>query len=223
MSNKKETRAFQTDGIELRKKDETTAQKYVVGVGIVYDREVELWDGYYERIDSSAFKDCLSKNPEIKSFFNHDPNFVLSTTESNPALVLNNKGDGLWFESPIPDTSYGRDLIENLTRNNVKGASFTFSIDKDSVTTDKDGNYHRTIKQATIYEIGPVTNPAFVQTQVSLRDKDGLLEDAKTRTQASDADDVSEQLAAESARRAVEERGNIYRRNLITLLEIDNN
>jgi uncharacterized protein len=211
-TDKKEVRAFKTDGIELRKTDTSNDQKYVDGIGVVYDREEQLWDGYFEKIDRNAFKDCLSKNPEIKSFFNHDPNYVLSTNTSNPALQLTDLGDGLFFSSPIPDTSYGRDLIENLSRNNIRGASFTFTVNKDEVKTDKDGNYHRTIMDATIYEVGPVTNPAYVQTQVSLRDKDSLLDEAKKRTTISDMADL----------KAIQDKENEYRRNLISLLEINN-
>jgi len=211
-TDKKEVRAFKAE-VELRKtKDNSNDQKYVDGIGVVYDREEELWDGYFEKIDRNAFKDCLAKNPEIKSFFNHDPNYVLSTNTSNPALQLTDEGDGLFFSSPIPDTSYGRDLIENLSRGNVKGASFTFTVDKDEVRTDEKGNYHRTIMNATIYEVGPVTNPAYVQTQVSLRDKDSLLDEAKKRTNISDMADL----------KAIQDKENEYRRNLISLLEINN-
>jgi HK97 family phage prohead protease len=212
MSNKKEVRAFHTDGIELRKDAETSEQKYVDGIGVIYDREEQLWDGYYEKIDRMAFKDCLSKNPEIKSFFNHDPNYVLSTNTSNPALVITDMGDGLFFSSPIPDTSYGKDLIENLSRGNVKGASFTFTVDADDVSTDRNGDYHRTIMKATIYELGPVTNPAYVQTQVSLRDKDSLLQEAKARVVDKDVKEL----------KAIRDKENEYRHNLIALLEIDN-
>jgi HK97 family phage prohead protease len=214
MSTNKEVRAFHSDSIELRKaaKASDNEQKFVDGVGVIYDKEVELWDGYFERIDKNAFKECLSKNPEIKSFFNHDPNYVLSTNTSNPALVISDLGDGLFFSSPIPDTSYGRDLEENLKRKNVIGASFTFSVNRDNVTVDEKGCYHRTILDATIYEVGPVTNPAYVQTQVSLRDKDSLLDEAKKRTNISDVAELTE----------IRDRENEYRRNLISLLEINN-
>jgi len=204
MSQTKEVRAFPVS-IELRK-DDQAEQRFVDGVGVIYDKEVELWDGYYEKIDRNAFKDCLKGNPEIKSFFNHDPNYVLSTTASDPALVISDMGDGLMFSSPIPDTSYGRDLIENLKRGNVKGASFTFTVNRDSVTVDKDGNYHRSIDDATIYELGPVTNPAYTQTSVGLRSKDSLMEEARQRVSNDDVEAEHE-----------------YRRNVIALLEIENN
>jgi len=211
--NKKEVRAFHTDGIELRKDAETSEQKYVDGIGVIYDREEQLWDGYYEKIDRNAFKDCLSKKPEIKSFFNHDPSQVIATTTSTPPLVISDMGDGLWFSAPIPPTSYGEDLITNLTRGNVKGASFTFTVDKDTVEIDKDNNYHRTIMEATLYEVGAVTNPAYVQTQVSLRDKDSLLQEAKERILDKDVKEL----------KAIRDKENEYRHNLISLLEIQDN
>jgi len=212
-NNKKEVRAFHSDGIELRKANDTPDDfNYVDGIGVVYDREEELWDGYFESIDKEAFRECLAKNPEIKSFFNHDANYVLSTTSSNPPLQLADMGDGLFFSSPIPDTSYGRDLKTNLALGNIRGASFTFTVDKDDVTVDKNGHYHRRILRGTIYEIGPVTNPAYVSTHVSLRDKDALLEDAQARTA----------VMGEAHLKEMRDKENEYRRNLISLLEIDN-
>jgi HK97 family phage prohead protease len=181
MSNKKlEARSLNSELIELRNTDN---QKYVDGFGILYNQEAELWEGYFEQIDKNAFTESLAKNEEVKSFFNHDPNFVLSTTRSNTALSLQNGNDGLFFSSPIHDTSYGKDLIENLSRGNVKGASFTFVVTEDEVTVDNEGNYHRTILKGDLYEVGPVTNPAYVLTSVSLCDKDSLLKEAQKRTQ----------------------------------------
>jgi len=214
MNTNKEVRAFHSDSIELRKaaKASDNEQKYVDGIGVVYEKEEMIYDNYYEQVSRDAFKNCLSTKPEIKSFFNHNPDYVLSTSTSNPALQLTDLGDGLFFSSPIPDTSYGRDLEENLKRKNVVGASFTFSVNRDNVTVDEKGCYHRTILDATIYEVGPVTSPAYLQTQVSLRDRDSLLDEAKKRTTTSDVAEL----------KAIQDKENEYRRNLISLLEINN-
>jgi HK97 family phage prohead protease len=232
----------------LRADASDSKQRYVEGCGVVYNKEVELWDSYFETIDRDAFKDCLSQNPEVKCFFNHDPNYVLSTNRSTPALTLTQHDDGLYFCSPIPDTSYGRDLCENLSVKNITGASFTFIVDEDKVSIDKSGAYHRNITKCTLLEVGPVVNPAYTMTAVGLRDKESLIKEAEARTKAAsepknnpDLETVVAALAAnkraieeeaeeEAARRqAVAEtaaelrrRDNEYRRNLISLLEIEN-
>ena len=170
-----EMRLAEIDGIQIRAEGEgETKQEYVDGLGIVYDKEVEIFDGYFEKIRAGAFDKCMKRGGEIKSFFNHNPDYVLATTRSSPALVLEDTPDGLIFHAPIPNTSYGRDLTENLNRRNVRGASFAFTINKNGVvwSEDEKGNYHREIIDATIFEVGPVTNPAYPQTKVKIRSEE---------------------------------------------------
>lgn len=162
---------------------EDDAQDYVEGIGIVYDTEVEIWPGFFEKIRSGALSDSLKDGSVKKSFFNHNPSFVLSTTESDPALELKDESDGLRFKSPIPDTTYGNDLRENLKRKNVCGASFSFDVDKEGeiITIDEKDNWHREIIKATLYEVGPVTNPAYESTEVNLRSIENIVKEIKQR------------------------------------------
>ncbi len=141
--------------------------KKVEGLGIVYDRWVEIWPGYKERIKRGAVKQADT----VKSYFNHDPSQVLSTLDSEPPLALADGEDGLRYSSPIPPTSYGNDLQVNLARGNVKGSSFAFDIPKggDKFSEDENGVVHRDISELTLYEVGPVTDPAYVQTTAALR------------------------------------------------------
>lgn len=179
----KEIRVINRD-VNLRASgSEDDAQDYVEGIGIVYDTEVEIWPGFFEKIRSGALSDSLKDGSVKKSFFNHNPSFVLSTTESDPALELKDESDGLRFKSPIPDTTYGNDLRENLKRKNVRGASFSFDVDKEDeiITIDEKDNWHREITKATLYEIGPVTNPAYESTEVSLRSVENIVKEIKQR------------------------------------------
>jgi len=156
-----ELRSLSVDGDE---------QRYVEGYGIIWDRETEIYSGYYEKINKNAFDKSLAKNKEIKSYINHSHEQVLSTTKSTPALQLEVREKGLWFKSPIPDTTYGRDLMELLRRGTIRGASFMFSINKNGETIRKDDKgFHREIVDAELFEIGPVLNPAYPQTKVGLR------------------------------------------------------
>jgi len=149
-------------------------EKRVAGRGIVYDEWTELWPGYKERICKGA----VQRADNVKSFFNHDPGKVLSTLESDPALELKESDEGLEYDSPIPPTSYGKDLEINLERGNVKGSSFSFDIpaEGDSWREDENGVVWRDIKKLTLYEIGPVTDPAYVQTTAQARSKEAVKE-----------------------------------------------
>lgn len=144
------------------KRNEEDSPAYVEGYGIVYEQEVELFPGFREKIAKGAFR--TAPDQEVKSYFNHNAGMVLSTTRSNPALELVEDESGVWYRSPIPPTTYGKDLEVNLERGNVTGASFSFSVDDDTWEERSDGTLFRYIKKGTMYEIGPVTDPAYVQT-----------------------------------------------------------
>jgi len=178
MSKQYEVRTIDAENTELRSVDDDE-QQYCEGFGVVYDREVEIYPGYYEKINANAFKRCLDKNTEIKSFINHNCEQILSTTKSNPSLQIESREKGLWFKSPIPPTQYGKDLAENLRRGNIKGASFMFSVPDggDMITRDKKGKVHREIVDCDIYEIGPVTSPAYNSTRVNLRSIESVVEE----------------------------------------------
>lgn len=149
-------------------------QVYVEGMGIVYNSKTEIYPGIFESILPGAFSESLSTFRTIKSFINHKPSEILSTTRSDPALEILDGDDFLEFSSPIPPTTYGDDLIINLQRGNINGASFSFCITENGDHYKKlpDGSLHRTIIEAEIYEVGPVTNPAYEQTNVNLRNKE---------------------------------------------------
>ena len=161
-----ELRAIKSD--EMRANGEE--DPVVEGYGILYDSEIELFPKFFEKIGRGAFTKSLNKREVIKSYFNHDSDKVLSTTGSDPALTLREDERGVFFSSPIPPTSYGNDLKINLKRKNVAGSSFAFTVDKqDWEERKEDGSIHRTILEGTIYEIGPVTDPAYVQTGATLK------------------------------------------------------
>lgn len=162
---------------ECRFSQEGDKEEFISGMGIVYNSETEILPGIFESVRPGAFSKSLNRFNEIKSFINHDPSLILSTTRSTPPLEITDNEQSLFFVSPIPPTSYGRDLAINVDRGNISGASFSFMIHEggEVYSIDDQGNYHREIISAEIYEVGPVTNPAYQQTTVALRNKDSIL------------------------------------------------
>ena len=172
--------------IEFRAGTDADPVAYAEGLGVIYNKESEIYPGYMESVRAGAFGKLASK--EVKSFFNHDASQVLSTTESSPRLKLDECDDGLYFRSPIPPTSYGKNLEVNLQCRNVRGASFTFTVTEDVITIDEKDVYHREIVKAELYEIGPVTNPAYTKTNVALRSMDDVVADIKERCKPEEQD-----------------------------------
>jgi len=171
--------------------------KKVAGVGVVYDKWVEIWPGFMERIKKGAVEFA----GEVKSFFNHNPEKVLSALDSDPPLKLRNTKKGLEYTSPIPPTSYGKDLEINLERKNVKGSSFAFEVvDSKAWNEEKDEErtYYRDIKKLILHEIGPVTNPANIQTSAQLRTaEDTFQEFLAARRREAEAAEEEERAACQ--------------------------
>jgi uncharacterized protein len=197
---KHENRFIEIDDVELRTEGEAK-QQYVAGLGIVYDKEVEIWPGLREKIRKGAFGKSMRSTDEVKSFFNHDASMVLATTKSDPPLYLEDTDKGLRYKAPLPPTSYGNDLSVNLSRKNVRGSSFQFSVSDEGeiLTRDEKGIMHREIIDAVLYEIGPVTNPAYGNTTASRRSSGAadVFEGCRQKIEAREAGINAEQSAGD--------------------------
>jgi HK97 family phage prohead protease len=140
---------------------------------VVFNEWSEIFPGFQERILPGA----IEPTGVVKSYFNHDPSQVLSTLESDPPLEIIESADGLSYSSPIPPTSYGKDLAVNLQRGNVKGSSFAFFVpDGGDRMWEDSGTIYREVNKLLLYELGPVTDPAYIKTTAQVRSAKEALE-----------------------------------------------
>ena len=102
------------------------------------------------------------------STFNHNADNLLGRTSSG-TLKLQEDAHGLRFELDLP--AFAVELRELVARGDVSGASFAFTVNKGGEVWD--GNT-RTLTDLTVYELGPVTFPAYQQTSLALRDNNQL-------------------------------------------------
>ena len=65
---------------------------------------------------------------------------------------------GLRYEFPVPETSYGRDVAENIRNGIVRGSSFAFSIAPGGEEwTQEKGRSIRTVTTVgSLVDVGPV-------------------------------------------------------------------
>jgi hypothetical protein len=148
------------------------------GVAAVFNSPSEDLGGFREKISPGAFKSAI-ENSDIRALFNHDSNMILGRTTSKTLRVAETE-NGLEYECDMPDTTYARDLMTCMQRGDINQCSFGFSIDEGDDEFEKDslGQWTRTIKRvARLYDVSPVTYPAYVSTECSLRS----LEKAKAR------------------------------------------
>jgi len=164
MSKEREVRTFTLDDIEVRSEDDKPKIK---GHAAVFDKLSEDLGGFREKIASGAFAKTIKKS-DIRALFNHDPNYVLGRNKAG-TLNLEEDEKGLAIEIDPPDTSYARDLMVSIERGDITQMSFAFKTIKDSWENQDKKESIRTLEEVDLFDVSPVTYPAYPQTDVKVR------------------------------------------------------
>lgn len=157
--------AFEQDD-ELVVESRADGRTLVQGYAVVWNRLSVDLGGFRERILPGAFDKMLNRQrgkTDLVSYYNHDQNFLLGR-ESSGTLEVFQDDKGLGYRVYPPMTR--ADVVESIQRRDVKGSSFTFSINQggEGFVTDENGRAIREVRDANIYEMGPVVNPAYPST-----------------------------------------------------------
>jgi HK97 family phage prohead protease len=163
-----ERRAYAMDAMRVEKRDDKEPT-LIVGHAAVFNTEVDIWGLWMERVAPGAFTRAI-KEDDVRSLFNHDPNFVLGRNKAG-TLTLREDQTGLMTETMPPDTQFARDLVVSIGRGDISQMSFAFrtTSEKWDETGDK---WLRTILEVELFDVSPVTYPAFPTTDVGLRSLD---------------------------------------------------
>ena len=149
---------------------EENEKKYIEGYFVRFGAKYELWEDTFETIDSKAFDETLSK--DIVSLWNHDSNYPLGRT-TNGTLSLNVDNAGLFGKVEINENdSFARDAYERIKRGDVKQCSFGFNILGEEYIKHDDGKTEFRITKVDLWEVSPVTFPAYKETSISARKQD---------------------------------------------------
>jgi HK97 family phage prohead protease len=144
--------------------------KMIEGVGAVMGVFTDMgW--YREKINPTAFAGCDMTN--VVSLFNHDSNEILSrTTGKQDDLTLSIENNQLKYKYQIKNECAEK-VAENIGLGFITGSSFMFRVKTDSWSSGADGVDEREILEIEkLYELGPVTFPAYQTTTVAARSKD---------------------------------------------------
>lgn len=163
MTQNKEQRTH-LGGLEIRKNEDGTESRTIEGYGVVFDKKSHQLGWFVESVSRDAFKDVDMS--DVVATFNHDFNMVMARTSSN-TLKLSIDKRGVKYTFDAPNTTAGNDLLENVRNGNVVGSSFMFTIAEDRWTF-KNGSdeidEREILKVDRLYELGPVTMPAYPDT-----------------------------------------------------------
>lgn len=159
--NNKEIRAMET----IKAVDD---EKMIVeGYALRFNTLSNDLGGFVETISPEALKEAdLS---DVRCLIDHDSSKVLGRTTSE-TLELKIDEEGLYFRTQLPNTTYAKDLYENIRLGNINQCSFGFILDEDGDEFEKreeDGLFKRTLRKIkSLFDVSIVTYPAYNDTSV---------------------------------------------------------
>lgn len=152
---------------ELRVNDEEAG--IIIGHASVFNSWSETLGSIFpfkEIVRKGAFEESIGKD-DIRALFNHDPNYVLGRNKAG-TLELEEDDIGLLVKITPPNTSWAKDLVMSIRRGDISQMSIGFIVEDDSWGT-KDGVDIREIKKVQLFDVSPVTFPAYQETDVGVR------------------------------------------------------
>lgn len=156
------------NGLELRAAPEgSTSPGTVVGYAAVFGKYSADLGYFREKIQPGAFAKAL-RNCDVRALANHDPNQLLGRMSAG-TLRLSEDEIGLRAEIDLPDTSAGRDTAESIRRRDTQGQSFSFTTSIDQWDWSGEVAVRTLIEVEELFDVGPVTFPAYEETSVALR------------------------------------------------------
>lgn len=187
---------FAVNGVEIRTKDDGKGNVIAGYASVFYggtpETEYRLADDYVERVSKTAFDNALKRPDDVRALFNHNANLILGRNKAN-TLRLSVDERGLRYEIDVPDSTIGHDLVESVKRGDVSGSSFSFYVTRQSF--EEVGNVLvRTIEDVELFDVGPVTYPAYTGTEAIARDAAPAFEARDKRN--ADADEAKKRTAA---------------------------
>ncbi|MDT0163826.1 HK97 family phage prohead protease [Bacillus sp. AG4(2022)] len=168
---KTEKRELDHSTVEIRETED--GQRTLTGYAVKWEmksHKMGYWTRFREQFKKGAFTESLNKEDQ-RALWSHDTSRVLGRTK-NGTLRLYEDDVGLRFELDLPNTTLGNDAYETIKRGDIDGVSFGFSMRKQEWDESDPDNIIRTISQADLFEISPVSFPAYPDSQVSARSDD---------------------------------------------------
>lgn len=166
-------------GVELRH-DTDDELPTMTGHFAVFNEWTEIQSAYegrfMERVAPGAFKRTFeTKRDKIRVLFQHGQDPQIGDKPLGRVKTLEEDDSGAYYEVPMLNTSYNRDLLPGLEAG-LYGASFRFRVMEDDLKKrpkpsahNPEGLPERTIKDADVMEFGPVTFPAYAGASAGVR------------------------------------------------------
>lgn len=132
--------------------------------------QYQLWQDSFERIRPGAFSRAIAEAHDVRGLFNHDDEWVLGRVSSG-TLRLSVDEVGLRYEiDESPTDPQWASVASKIDRGDVDGSSFAFiptRVTWQQETIGKQTIEVRWIEDLNLYDVGPVTFPAYDASESS--------------------------------------------------------
>ena len=158
----KEIRSIKLDNVSAQEDGDI---RYIYGKIPYNTKSQKMYIGYsncrFEKLDRNVFHKTLGDKSNVFANYSHDQSKILGSTKSN-TLELEDKEDGLYIRCKVPNTSWGNDTWEVISRGDVTTMSFEF-IPYDWVDDQVEDTV--TLRSAKLEAVAfCVAEPAYLET-----------------------------------------------------------
>ena len=162
-----ERRATGVEVAELRAEDGEAPR--LEGYASVFSSRTDL--GYFtEEIAPGAFSDVLDN--DVRALFNHSPDHVLGRTKAGTLRIAQDER-GLRYSVDLnTDDPDAMTLLARVKRGDITGSSFSFTVAEDEWDYEQDPSHRKITRIGKLFDVAPVTYPAYSEAHVSARAKE---------------------------------------------------
>lgn len=168
---------------EVRAEQNEERGSFITGRPIVYDARTDIgpWD---EIIDKGALDNTDLK--DVRFLVNHNVDMIpLARSRNNNAnstmqMSVDEEGMEIRVDLDTENNTDAKSLYSAVSRGDISGMSFMFSVDEDrweDVDTDHPTRHIISIRR--VLEVSAVTFPAYAQTTIQTRGLSDALDSAK--------------------------------------------
>ena len=153
---------------------ENAGEKIVEGHAVVFNRQTNIGNSFYEIIESGAFDGCdLS---DVALFINHDTSRLPLARTQSGTLTLSVDNIGLAIRARLDvENPDAKALYSAVSRRDAVGMSFSFSVDVEEWQDLEAEMPTRIIKRFNkIYECSVANYPAYGDTERTFNIRPGI-------------------------------------------------
>lgn len=177
---KKEIRAF---NFEVRAEENEEHGHFLSGRPIVYNSRTDL--GWYDEIIEVGALDSTDLR-DVRFLVNHNTDMIpLARSRNNNEnstmqMVVDSDGMGIRVDLDTENNAAAKALYSAVSRGDVTGMSFMFTVSADSWDDIESEHPTRTIRGIDkVFEVSAVTFPAYEATSIQARGLADALDSAK--------------------------------------------